>query len=115
MMRMAKNTAGGNSVSKNPNPVDSPRHHRVISIEEDHLPHLLEGETYSLFHQMNKEEEGAQIDLQMSPMFLSDMSLPTLTSGQPVGREAIQKVKDGSCKIHKICKNDLLKMSYLCN
>ncbi|KAG7320429.1 hypothetical protein KOW79_016282 [Hemibagrus wyckioides] len=91
MIRTAKNTAGGNSASKNPNPVDSPRHHRVISIEEDHLPHLLEGETYSLFHQMNEEEEGAQIDLQMSPMFFSNMSLPSLTRGQPVGREAIQK------------------------
>ncbi|KAK3544212.1 hypothetical protein QTP86_008306 [Hemibagrus guttatus] len=64
---------------------------RVISIEEDHLPHLLEGETYSLFHKMNEEEEGAQIDLQMSPMFLSDMSLPSLTRGQPVGKEAMQK------------------------
>lgn len=114
MMIMAKHTAcsGGNSVNANPDPVDSSRHHRVISIEEDHLPHLLKGEFCPHFHQMNEEEEGAQIDLQMSPMFPSNMSLASLTRGQPVGKEALQKVKDGSCQIHKICKNDSLFINY---
>ncbi|XP_027007656.1 EF-hand calcium-binding domain-containing protein 4B isoform X1 [Tachysurus fulvidraco] len=93
MMIMAKHTAcsGGNSVTENPDPVDSLRHHRLISIEEDHLPHLLKGELCPHFHQMNEDEEGAQIDLQMSPMFPSNMSLASLTRGQPVGKEALQK------------------------
>ncbi|XP_060745992.1 EF-hand calcium-binding domain-containing protein 4B [Tachysurus vachellii] len=93
MVIMAKHTAcaGGNSVSTNPDPMDSPRHHRLISIEEDHLPHLLKGEFCPHFHQMNEEDDGAQIDLQMSPMFPSNMSLASLTRGQPVGKEALQK------------------------
>lgn len=96
MMRAAKHTAsaGRDSVSENPDPnaVDPPPFHRVISIEEDHLPHLLEGEPYPVFHQMN-EEEGALIDLQMSPMYFSSMSanMAFVTRGQPVGKETLQK------------------------
>ncbi|MCJ8743095.1 hypothetical protein PDJAM_G00089760 [Pangasius djambal] len=94
-IRAAKHTAsaGGDSETENPdtNAVDSPPFHRVISIEEDHLPHLLEGEPYPLFHQMNEEEEVAQIDLQMSPMCPLNMSMASVTRGQPVGKEALQK------------------------
>ncbi|XP_053544168.1 EF-hand calcium-binding domain-containing protein 4B isoform X3 [Ictalurus punctatus] len=96
MMRAAKHTAsaGRDSVSENPDPnaVDPPPFHRVISIEEDHLPHLLEGECYPVFHQMN-EEEGALIDLQMSPMYFSSMSanMAFVTRGQLVGKETLQK------------------------
>lgn len=103
MMRVAKHAASADdSVTENPNPnvVDSPSFHRVISIEEDYLPHLLEGEPYPPFHQVNEEEEGAQIDLQMSPMCPSNMFLASVTRGQPVGKEALQKVKGGSCRIN---------------
>lgn len=75
---------------------DSPPFHRVISIEEDHLPHLLEGEPYPVFHQMYEEEDGAQIDLQMSPMCPLNMTLAPVTRGQPLGKEALQKVMGGS-------------------
>ncbi|KAM9468235.1 EF-hand calcium-binding domain-containing protein 4B isoform 1-T4 [Clarias gariepinus] len=88
MIRAAKQTA---SVSENPDPVDPPPFHRVISIEEDPLPHLL-GEPCPVLHQMNEEEELAQIDLQMSPMFFSNMSLACMTRGQTSGKEVLQKV-----------------------
>lgn len=71
---------------------DSPPFYRVISIEEDHLQHLLDEEPYSVFHQMNEEEDGTQIDLQMSPMCVSNMPLASVSQGQPVGKEALQKV-----------------------
>ncbi|XP_060759300.1 EF-hand calcium-binding domain-containing protein 4B isoform X2 [Neoarius graeffei] len=94
MMRMAKHTASadGDSVTENPDPsaMDSISFHRVISIEEDHLPHLLDGEPYPLFHQMNEEEGGAQIDLQMSPVCPSNMFLAPVTRDQPVGKEDLQ-------------------------
>ncbi|KAF5895953.1 ras and EF-hand domain-containing protein, partial [Clarias magur] len=95
MIRAAEQTA---SVSENPDPsaVAPPSFHRVISIEEDPLPHLL-GEPCPVLHQMNEEEEEvAQLDLQMSPMFFSNMSLACVTRGQPSGREALQKVPVGS-------------------
>lgn len=100
MVRVAKYTAraGGESVTENPdlNAEDSPPFHRVISIEEDHLPHLLDKEPYPLFHQLYEDEEGAQIDLQMSPMCPLNMSLASVTRGRPLGKEALQKVKHGS-------------------
>ncbi|TSK13297.1 EF-hand calcium-binding domain-containing protein 4B [Bagarius yarrelli] len=65
---------------------------RIISIEEDHLPQLIEAETCSLFNQMNDKKEGGQIDLQMSPVFSSHMFQDSLTRGQPVGMEALQQV-----------------------
>lgn len=99
-MRETKQTAsaGGNSVAEKPNLIvaGSSQFHRIISIEEDHLQHLLEGEPYPVFHLMNEEEDGTQIDLQMSPMCLSNMSLASVYRGQPVGKEALQKVKNGS-------------------
>lgn len=88
-------SAGGDSVTKNPalNAGDSSPFHRIISIEEDHLPYLLEGEPYPLFHQVNEEDEEALIDLQMSPMCPLNVSLGSVTMGQPVGKEGSRKVK----------------------
>ncbi|XP_030649971.1 ras and EF-hand domain-containing protein homolog [Chanos chanos] len=90
---------------------------RVISIEEDHLPHLLQGEPQPLLHQLSEEEEVdiGGTDLEMSSLFPSNVSLasttgesspppsrgktppsrtskvksntPTTARGQPVGKE----------------------------
>ncbi|KAF7693914.1 EF-hand calcium-binding domain-containing protein 4B isoform X1 [Silurus meridionalis] len=92
IMRVAKHTTSADiSTTENldTSALDS-RFHRLISIEEDPLPHLLEGEPYSLFKQMNEEEE-AQIDLQMSPMYPSNMSMSFMIEGQPLGKEASPK------------------------
>ncbi|XP_072529160.1 EF-hand calcium-binding domain-containing protein 4B isoform X2 [Salminus brasiliensis] len=94
---------------------------RVISIEEDHLPHLLQGDPHPLFHQLSEEEkeggeENAQIELNMSPIYSSNVSLasahspspshmkkpfskqkrgkggvPSSARGQPVGKETLQR------------------------
>nr|XP_020455197.1 ras and EF-hand domain-containing protein-like isoform X1 [Monopterus albus] len=55
---------------------------RVISIEEDHLPHLLQGRPHSLLHQLSKEEdeesdeddEEAQSDTGSSTAMAVDLS-----------------------------------------
>lgn len=95
-MRVAKHTtsAGGKLMTENLDLVDFSQFHRVISIEEDPLPQLLEREAYSVFHHMNEDEEVAQIDLQMSPMFPLDMSLAPFTRDQPVGMKALQRVNN---------------------
>lgn len=99
-MRAVMHTAraGSDSVTENPELIvaDPSPFHRVISIEEDHLQHLLDGEPYPLFHQLNEEEDGAQIDLQMSPMCPSNMSLASVFRRQPVGKKTFKKVKGGS-------------------
>uniref|UniRef100_W5KSU0 Calcium release activated channel regulator 2Ab n=1 Tax=Astyanax mexicanus TaxID=7994 RepID=W5KSU0_ASTMX len=94
---------------------------RVISIEEDHLPHLLQGDPHPLIHQLSEEEkergeEDAQIELNMSPIYSSNAFLasshsprsspvkkifskqkrgkggvPSSPRGQPVGKETLQK------------------------
>ncbi|KAK1790410.1 hypothetical protein P4O66_014308 [Electrophorus voltai] len=91
---------------------------RVISIEEDHLPNLLQEDPHLLLHQLAEEEEKggqeeAQTDLEMysSDMFLAcadsaplargkmhfseqkggEGTVPNLTRGQPVGKESLQK------------------------
>uniref|UniRef100_A0A7N8WYN4 Calcium release activated channel regulator 2Ab n=1 Tax=Mastacembelus armatus TaxID=205130 RepID=A0A7N8WYN4_9TELE len=63
---------------------------RVISIEEDHLPHLLQGGPQPLMHQLSEEEdeeEGEDDVLAKTPMSLR---------GQPVGKETQQKMKEGA-------------------
>ncbi|KAI7789654.1 EF-hand calcium-binding domain-containing protein 4B [Triplophysa rosa] len=63
---------------------------RVISIEEDHLPHLLQGDTNLLLHQLSEEdeewggEEEGQADLQISSMYPSSASLASADSPPPV-------------------------------
>lgn len=94
---------------------------RVISIEEDHLPHLLQGDPHLLLHQLSEEEERAgeeegQGDLEASSLYPSNASLasadspppvrvkkpfkkkwireniPSSARGQPVGKETLQQV-----------------------
>lgn len=89
---------------------------RVISIEEDHLPHLLQGGPQPLLHQLSEEEdemadeeEEAQSDLESSVALAVDPSAtppsshappparksrvkktPMAPRGQPVGKETHQ-------------------------
>ncbi|XP_049616547.1 EF-hand calcium-binding domain-containing protein 4B isoform X2 [Syngnathus scovelli] len=67
---------------------------RVISIEEDHLPHLLQGGPQLLLHQLSEEEDGeeARSDLECSLVkagrFLqAKKKTPMSPRGQPVGKE----------------------------
>lgn len=99
---------------------------RVISIEEDHLPHLLQGDPHLLLHQLSEEEEErareeeGQGDLETSSLYPSNASLasadspppvrvkkpskkkwirgnmPSSARGQPVGKETHQQVSDGT-------------------
>ncbi len=89
---------------------------RVISIEEDHLPHLLQGDPHLLFHQLSEEEERGkeegQANLQTSSLYPSLASadspppvrvkkpskkkwirgnMPSSAQGQPVGKETHQQ------------------------
>ncbi|XP_061524112.1 EF-hand calcium-binding domain-containing protein 4B isoform X4 [Phycodurus eques] len=78
---------------------DSPRGgwplRRVISIEEDHLPHLLQGGPQLLQHQLSEEEDGkvAHSDLECGVVprkpgqFSRAKTTPTSPRGQPVGKE----------------------------
>ncbi|XP_019738730.1 ras and EF-hand domain-containing protein homolog isoform X2 [Hippocampus comes] len=72
---------------------------RVISIEEDHLPHLLQGGPQLLLHQLSEEEDGeeAQSDLERSALtekggrfFRAKKKTPMSPRGQPVGKETQQ-------------------------
>lgn len=91
---------------------------RVISIEEDHLPHLLQGGPQPLLHQLSEEEDEedaiedeAQSDTESSIVRAPDPSatpvsakapparksrytrvkkMPTSSRGQPVGKESQQ-------------------------
>ncbi|XP_061768192.1 EF-hand calcium-binding domain-containing protein 4B isoform X2 [Nerophis ophidion] len=70
---------------------------RVISIEEDHLPHLLQGGPQLLLHQLSEEEdaEEAQSDLDSSVVLATQSQklqlfrkkTPMSPRGQPVGKE----------------------------
>ncbi|XP_051977191.1 EF-hand calcium-binding domain-containing protein 4B-like [Xyrauchen texanus] len=102
-------------------PLDGWPLRRVISIEEDHLPHLLQGDPHPLLHQLSEEEEErggeeiGQTDLEMGSLYPSNASLasanspppvrvkkpskkkwirghmPSSARGQPVGKETIQQ------------------------
>ncbi|XP_067247054.1 EF-hand calcium-binding domain-containing protein 4B [Chanodichthys erythropterus] len=99
---------------------------RVISIEEDHLPHLLQGDPHLLLHQLSEEEEErageeeGQGDLETSSLYPSNASLasadspppvrvkkpskkkwirgniPSSARGQPVGKETQQGPAEGA-------------------
>ncbi|KAM9327607.1 EF-hand calcium-binding domain-containing protein 4B [Pholidichthys leucotaenia] len=93
---------------------------RVISIEEDHLPHLLQGGPQPLMHQLSEEEdeedeeeegEDALTDSPAPPLFnpvktevyptrksrfAQPKKTPVSPRGQPVGKETQQKVKEGA-------------------
>ncbi|XP_034382244.1 ras and EF-hand domain-containing protein homolog isoform X2 [Cyclopterus lumpus] len=69
---------------------------RVISIEEDHLPHLLHGGPQLLLHQLSEEEdeayddeeEDAQSDFETSVVLAVDPPTPPPSSHVPVSAEA---------------------------
>uniref|UniRef100_A0A8C7QWF6 Calcium release activated channel regulator 2Ab n=1 Tax=Oncorhynchus mykiss TaxID=8022 RepID=A0A8C7QWF6_ONCMY len=58
---------------------------RVISIEEDHLPHLLHGGPQPLLHQLSEEDEED---------FSRMRNIPSSPRGQPVGKETQNRVKE---------------------
>uniref|UniRef100_A0AAZ3S4C3 EF-hand domain-containing protein n=1 Tax=Oncorhynchus tshawytscha TaxID=74940 RepID=A0AAZ3S4C3_ONCTS len=71
---------------------------RVISIEEDHLPHLLHGGPQPLLHQLSEEdeeeeEEQGKEDLERSS-FSRIRNIPSSPRGQPVGKETQNRVKE---------------------
>ncbi|KTG06194.1 hypothetical protein cypCar_00018025 [Cyprinus carpio] len=101
-------------------PLDGWPLRRVISIKEDHLPHLLQGDPYLLLHQLSEEEEvqgkeEGQANLETSSLYPSNASLasadspppvrvkkpskkkwikgniPSSARGQPVGKETLQQ------------------------
>uniref|UniRef100_A0AAZ3Q0S7 EF-hand domain-containing protein n=1 Tax=Oncorhynchus tshawytscha TaxID=74940 RepID=A0AAZ3Q0S7_ONCTS len=58
---------------------------RVISIEEDHLPHLLHGGPQPLLHQLSEEDEEEEEEIR---------NIPSSPRGQPVGKETQNRVKE---------------------
>lgn len=89
----------------------SPKHQlqRIISIEEDHLPQLLQKEYQAELRNWSEEEEDLEegIDLQTTSIFPSTSTpiaqcppiesrrahTPTSPRGQPVGKETVQLVR----------------------
>ncbi|KAF3705145.1 Ras-related protein Rab-44 [Channa argus] len=81
---------------------------RVISIEEDHLPHLLQGGPQPLMHQLSEEEdeedseeeEKAQSDSETSTVMAVDLSavppsnhLPVLAKAPPARKSRFSRAK----------------------
>ncbi|XP_077565813.1 EF-hand calcium-binding domain-containing protein 4B isoform X1 [Stigmatopora nigra] len=61
---------------------------RVISIEEDHLPHLLQGGPQLLLHQLSEEEDGEEVRGRSESGKAGILKeTPTSPRGQPVGKE----------------------------
>lgn len=111
-------TEGENvGVDREDTPPDGWPLRRVISIEEDPLPNLLQGDTNLLLHQLSEEdeewarEEEGQADLHMSssaslasacpppPVRVKKHSkkrgnMPSSARGQPVGKETLLQVCD---------------------
>uniref|UniRef100_A0A8C1Q327 Calcium release activated channel regulator 2Ab n=1 Tax=Cyprinus carpio TaxID=7962 RepID=A0A8C1Q327_CYPCA len=83
-------------------PLDGWPLRRVISIEEDHLPHLLQGDPHLLLHQLSEEEEESNASLASadSPLAVRVKkpskkkwireNMPSSARGQPVGKETLQ-------------------------
>uniref|UniRef100_A0A8C2Q4I9 Ras and EF-hand domain-containing protein-like n=1 Tax=Cyprinus carpio TaxID=7962 RepID=A0A8C2Q4I9_CYPCA len=67
-------------------PLDGWPLRRVISIEEDHLPHLLQGDPHLLLHQLSEEEEESNASLK----WIRE-NMPSSARGQPVGKETLQQ------------------------
>nr|XP_061809430.1 EF-hand calcium-binding domain-containing protein 4B-like [Nerophis lumbriciformis] len=65
---------------------------RVISIEEDHLPHLLQGGPQLLLHQLSEEEDGEEARSDSESGIVARRTgllkkTPMSPRGQPVGKE----------------------------
>uniref|UniRef100_A0A3Q3MTZ7 Calcium release activated channel regulator 2Ab n=1 Tax=Labrus bergylta TaxID=56723 RepID=A0A3Q3MTZ7_9LABR len=75
---------------------------RVISIEEDHLPHLLLGGPQPLLHQLSEEDDESDFETSVAVTnsaarkhsFNRAKRTPMSPRGQPVGKET-QQVKEG--------------------
>uniref|UniRef100_A0A8C1BE35 Calcium release activated channel regulator 2Ab n=1 Tax=Cyprinus carpio carpio TaxID=630221 RepID=A0A8C1BE35_CYPCA len=86
-------------------PLDGWPLRRVISIEEDHLPHLLQGDPHLLLHQLSEEEEESNASLASadSPLAVRVKkpskkkwireNMPSSARGQPVGKETLQQLQ----------------------
>uniref|UniRef100_A0A8C2GHW7 EF-hand domain-containing protein n=1 Tax=Cyprinus carpio TaxID=7962 RepID=A0A8C2GHW7_CYPCA len=95
-------------------PLDGWPLRRVISIEEDHLPHLLQGDPHLLLHQLREEEEvqgkeEGQANLETSSLYPSNASLkwikgniPSSARGQPVGKETLQQASVTSYRLFEV-------------
>uniref|UniRef100_A0A3B4A5U0 EF-hand domain-containing protein n=1 Tax=Periophthalmus magnuspinnatus TaxID=409849 RepID=A0A3B4A5U0_9GOBI len=83
----AKKSEKGRSLHVDEVGLDSPPDgwplRRVISIEEDHLPHLLHGGPQPLLHQLSEEEEDDEEEAE-------EAKTPMSPRGQPVGKETQQ-------------------------
>ncbi|KAL0196187.1 hypothetical protein M9458_009759, partial [Cirrhinus mrigala] len=88
--KVAEDSEGANvRVDVEDGPPDGWPLRRVISIEEDHLPHLLQGDTHLLLHQLSEEEEQRgeeehQANLETSSLYPSNASLASADSPPPV-------------------------------
>ncbi|KAJ0012542.1 hypothetical protein NQD34_016876 [Periophthalmus magnuspinnatus] len=91
----AKKSEKGRSLHVDEVGLDSPPDgwplRRVISIEEDHLPHLLHGGPQPLLHQLSEEEEDdeeeaeeAQSDIEASVVTDLSSTLPARSSSEPI-------------------------------
>lgn len=102
----------------------SPSHQlqRIISIEEDHLPQLLQKEYQAELRNWSEEEEDLEdIDLQMTSIFPSTSTpvsqcppansrhahTPTSPRGQPVGKETVQLVRSHFTFVYSYIVNRL--------
>uniref|UniRef100_A0A3Q2CRA6 Calcium release activated channel regulator 2Ab n=1 Tax=Cyprinodon variegatus TaxID=28743 RepID=A0A3Q2CRA6_CYPVA len=74
-------------------PLDGWPLRRVISIEEDHLPHLLQGGPQPLLHQLNEEDQD-DIEAQSDTEFSIQKQTQVSPRGQPVGKETQSKTKE---------------------
>uniref|UniRef100_A0A674BIC4 Calcium release activated channel regulator 2A n=1 Tax=Salmo trutta TaxID=8032 RepID=A0A674BIC4_SALTR len=63
---------------------------RVISIEEDHLPHLLHGGPQPLLHQLSEKDDEEEEEGSFSRI----RNIPSSPRGQPVGKETQNRVKE---------------------
>ncbi|KAM7367149.1 hypothetical protein PAMP_015073 [Pampus punctatissimus] len=81
---------------------------RVISIEEDHLPHLLQGGPQLLLHQLSEEEDEeeeeedeAQSDIDSSVVMAAELSVTPPLSHIPVLAETPQTRKSRFSRVKK--------------
>uniref|UniRef100_A0A8C1XH73 Calcium release activated channel regulator 2Ab n=1 Tax=Cyprinus carpio TaxID=7962 RepID=A0A8C1XH73_CYPCA len=97
-------------------PLDGWPLRRVISIEEDHLPHLLQGDPHLLLHQLSEEEEESNASLASAdsplPVRVKKPSkkkwirenMPSSARGQPVGKETLQQAKRSAASPQRLFK-----------
>lgn len=67
---------------------------RVISIEEDHLPHLLQGGPQPLLHQLSEEDDEVQ-DAREAPLHLETSVPPPAAAAPPAAVQASRGAPTG--------------------